>query len=224
MLQAQNSLVYSSNNKNKENCTLILNLEEKTVMKQKKESQSLFSLSTNCKTLSSTNEKKYDKITPRFIKTPLQMYVKSLIIPLKVSESEQYSLLKIKKVKSEKFSPYKTTSRLFSTNKKYDNEEYTDENKENFNPIFAKKKQIHSVKKVFSSHISFDNERLKTKKNFMIYRDSDIGIGESWQKYLITNFYDDDIESDEEEIEKGTQMCYTQLTQAINQRKKQNIK
>ena len=43
MFKTQNPFLYSSNNKNKENCTLILNLEEKTVIKQKKETQSLFS-------------------------------------------------------------------------------------------------------------------------------------------------------------------------------------
>ena len=99
MFKTQNPFLYSSNNKNKENCTLILNLEEKTVIKQKKETQSLFSLSTNCKTLTSSNDKNNERLTPRFIRTPLQSYVKHVIIPFKVSESEQYSLLKIKKVK-----------------------------------------------------------------------------------------------------------------------------
>ena len=174
MFKTQNSFLYSSNNKNKENCTLILNLEEKPV-----------------------------------------------IIHFKVYESEQDSLLKIKKVKSEKFSPYKTTSRLFSTNKKYDCDEFTEENKENYYPLINKKKKIHSVKKEFSSHISFNNERLKAKKNFMIYRDNDIGIAEEWQKFLITNFNDDDIESDSEEIEKGVQLCFTQLSQAIIQKRNQ---
>ena len=221
MFKTQNPFLYSSNNKNKENCTLILNLEEKTVIKQKKETQSLFSLSTNCKTFTSSNDKNNERLTPRFIRTPLQSYVKPVIIPFKVSESEQYSLLKIKKVKSEKFSPYKTTSRLFSTNKKYDCDEFTEENKENYYPLINKKKKIHSVKKEFSSHISFNNERLKAKKNFMIYRDNDIGIAEEWQKFLITNFNDDDIESDSEEIEKGVQLCFTQLSQAIIQKRNQ---
>ena len=55
----------------------------------------------------------------------------------------------------------------------------------------------------------------------MIYRDNDIGITEDWQKFLITNFNDDDIESDDEEIEKGVQLCSTQLSQAIIQKKNQ---
>ena len=77
------------------------------------------------------------------------------------------------------------------------------------------------MKKEFSSHISFNNERLKAKKNFMIYRDNDIGIAQESQKFLITNFNDDDIESDSEEIEKGVQLCFTQLSQAIIQKRNQ---
>ena len=85
-------------------------------------------------------------------------------------------------------------------------------------------KKVHSVKKKFQSEIEFINEKVKLQKKFSIYRDSDIGINLTWQSYIIPNFIDDDIESDDEEVSIGSKMCFDQLGQVIkNFEKKKTI-
>lgn len=212
------------NGKEKENCSLLLNLEEKTVIKQKKQKNintSLFTLSTGAKTILSSNSKTKSKITPKLVEMPLSIYTNKKNNLFPITPEENYSYLVIKQIKNQKFSPYKSTSRLFLSNhKKLDDEPKTEENY--FHII--KKKKVHSVKKKFQSEIVFINEKMKLQKKFSIYRDSDIGINLTWQSYIIPNFLDDDIESDEEEVSIGSKMCFDQLGQVIKNIKKSNSK
>ena len=213
------------NRKEKENCSLLLNFEEKTVIKQKKQkniNSSLFTLSTEAKTIqSSSNSKTKSKITPKLVDIPLSIFTNKKNNLFPISPEENYSYLVIKQIKNQKFSPYKSTSRLFLTNhKSLDNE---NKNEEKYFQI-VKKKKVHSVKKKFQSEIEFINEKVKLQKKFSIYRDSDIGINLTWQSYIIPNFIDDDIESDDEEVSIGSKMCFDQLGQVIkNFEKKKTI-
>ena len=139
---------------------------------------------------------------------------------LNISSSEKYSLLKIKKIKENKFSPFNSTSKLF----KEENNSFDTDIKENISNQYIyysliKRKKISSVKKYFESNISFIGKKNKIKY-FQIYRDCEIGIEENWQKHQTIIFQDDDINSEEDEISKGKQICLVHIKEAITLKKK----
>ena len=139
---------------------------------------------------------------------------------LNISSSEKYSLLKIKKIKENKFSPFNSTSKLF----KEENNSFDTDIKENISNQYIyysliKRKKISSVKKYFESNISFIGKKNKIKY-FQIYRDCEIGIEENWQKNQTIIFQDDDINSEEDEISKGKQICLVHIKEAITLKKK----
>ena len=139
---------------------------------------------------------------------------------LNISSSEKYSLLKIKKIKENKFSPFNSTSKLF----KEENNSFDTDIKENISNQYIyysliKRKKISSVKKYFESNISFIGKNNKIKY-FQIYRDCEIGIEENWQKHQTIIFQDDDINSEEDEISKGKQICLVHIKEAITLKKK----
>jgi hypothetical protein len=139
---------------------------------------------------------------------------------LNISSSEKYSLLKIKKIKENKFSPFNSTSKLF----KEENNSFDTDIKENISNQYIyysiiKRKKISSVKKYFESNISFIGKNNKIKY-FQIYRDCEIGIEENWQKNQTIIFQDDDINSEEDEISKGKQICFVHIKEAITLKKK----
>ena len=139
---------------------------------------------------------------------------------LNISSSEKYSLLKIKKIKENKFSPFNSTSKLF----KEENNSFDTDIKGNISNQYIyysiiKRKKISSVKKYFESNISFIGKNNKIKY-FQIYRDCEIGIEENWQKHQTIIFQDDDINSEEDEISKGKQICLVHIKEAITLKKK----
>jgi len=135
----------------------------------------------------------------------------------KISEDERFSLLKINKIKNKKFSPYKTTSRLIKNYKNCDNSNNST-TKKYYNLL--KKKKINSLQKKFVSEVEFFDEITKTKKIFKIFRDCEIGINENWQDYQQIVFNDDDINSDNEEIQNGTNVCLNYIKNTIDFMKK----
>ena len=145
---------------------------------------------------------------------------KNNIILFNIPPSEKYSLLKIKKIKENKFSPFNSTSKLF----KEENNSFDTDIKENISNQYIyysliKRKKISSVKKYFESNISFIGKKNKIKY-FQIYRDCEIGIEENWQKHQTIIFQDDDINSEEDEISKGKQICLVHIKEAITLKKK----
>lgn len=137
-----------------------------------------------------------------------------------ISSSEKYSLLKIKKIKEKKFSPFNSTSKIFNKEEHFFDTDIK-ENISNQYKYFSllKRKKISSVKKYFESTISFLGNN-KNNKYFKIFRDCEIGIEEIWQKNQAIVFQDDDINSEDEEISKGKQICFIQIEEAINLKKK----
>ena len=129
----------------------------------------------------------------------------------KINDEERFSLLKINKIKNKKFSPYKTTSRI-KNYQKIDNSNST--NKIYYNLL--KKRKINSLQKNFISEIEFYDEISNTKKNFKIFRDCEIGINENWQNFQQIVFNDDDINSDNEEIQNGTNLCLNYVKNTID--------
>lgn len=133
-----------------------------------------------------------------------------------INEDERYSILKIKQVKNKKFSPYKTTSRLIKNYQKCDEPN-------SINKIYytlLKKKKINSLQKSFSSEVSFYDDLSGNKKMFKIFRDCEIGITENWQEYQQIVFNDDDINSDNEEINNGKKLCFNYIKNTLDFMKK----
>jgi hypothetical protein len=130
------------------------------------------------------------------------------------TKDEKYSLLKIKKIKNKKFSPYKSTNQLYNNVENiYDdlkNEDYFKMNKN---------KKIYSLRKVYMSIVSYTNEK-GDKKEFNIFQDEDIGLSRAPK--IKNLFIDDDINSDDETIDNGIKRCMQNITSAINYVKKHN--
>ena len=150
---------------------------------------------------------------------------KNNIILFNIPPSEKYSLLKIKKLKeNNKFSPFNSTTRIYQHNIQcYDSD--TKGNIINEYKYFSlmKRKKISSVKKYFESNISF-NGKNNNIKHFKIFRDCEIGINNKWQKKQVSIFQDDDVNSEDEEISKGKQICIIHLKEAITLFNKNNKK
>ena len=150
---------------------------------------------------------------------------KNNIVLFNISPSEKYSLLKIKKLKeNDKFSPFNSTTRIYQHNIQYYDFD-TKENNINEYKYFSimKRKKISSVKKYFESDISFQGKNKKIK-HFKIFRDCEIGINDKWQKKQVSIFQDDDVNSDDEEILKGKQICIINIKEAITLFNKKNNK
>lgn len=130
------------------------------------------------------------------------------------SNEEKYSLLKIKKIKSNKFSPYKSTNHLYN---KVENE--FDKEKNDSKLLYFKlnkHKKIYSLNKVYMSHLSFKNEN-NTSKEFKLFRDCDIGLNDGHKvKKQIEDF---DVESDDEIKNIGEKRCIQNLGTAIEMMK-----
>jgi hypothetical protein len=133
------------------------------------------------------------------------------------SNEEKYSLLKIKKIKSNKFSPYKSTNHLYN---KVENE--FDKEKNDSKVLYfklKKHKKIYSLNKVYMSHLSFKNEN-NISKEFKLFRDCDIGLNDGHK--VKQQFEDFDVESDDEIKNNGEKRCILNLGTAIEMLQNRN--
>ena len=78
-----------------------------------------------------------------------------------------------------------------------------------------KRKIVHSVKKIYASEIDLVDPLTFQTKKFRIFKDSDIGINEDWQKYLKESKADEDIPTDEELINNATKFVHNNLLESI---------
>ena len=133
------------------------------------------------------------------------------------SNEEKYSLLKIKKIKSNKFSPYKSTNHLYN---KVENE--FDKEKNDSKVLYFKlnkHKKIYSLNKVYMSHLSFKNEN-NISKEFKLFRDCDIGLNDGHK--VKQQFEDFDVESDDEIKNNAEKRCILNLGTAIDMLQNRN--
>ena len=82
----------------------------------------------------------------------------------------------------------------------------------NFSKI-NKKKKINSMRKKYLNKIIFFDKNKECI--FNLFKDDDIGIDKKWQMPLINQKYDNDIDSDEEQIENGKAKMLYDLRFAI---------
>ena len=138
--------------------------------------------------------------------------------PFTYPKEERYSLLKMKKIKSNKFSPYKSTNHLYN---KVENVFDFEKNDSKYLYFQMKKnKKIYSLKKSYISDISFKNEKNEIK-DFKLFRDCDIGLNDG--NKIKKQFEDFDVESDDETIEQGVNRCIQNIGTAIELLKNKNI-
>lgn len=137
--------------------------------------------------------------------------------PFTYPKEEKYSLLKMKKIKSNKFSPYKSTNHL------YNKVENTFDKEKNDSKLLyykiKKNKKVYSLTKAYISNISFKDEN-NIIKEFKLFRDCDIGLNDG-QK-IKKQFEDFDVDSDDEVIKQGVNRCIKQIGTAIEMLKNKN--
>ena len=176
---------YNSKNNKKEN-----------LKKNKPKSNILNSIENTCLNCINKNNNKIISNTKTFKEDNKNIFLNS---------NDKYSILKIKKIKNKKFSPYKSTNQLYNKVENiYDND---------FN--FLKQKKISSLKKVYISNINFIDSNGKNK-NFKLFRDCDIGLNDekTGMKIKIQLIENDDDSSDEI-IAKSIDICKHKLKEAI---------
>ena len=177
--------------------------------------------------LSSNNNISSDKISFKTELKPLKIYPEKNVNKtfgrpesnniFTYSNEEKYSLLKIKKIKNKKFSPYKSTNVLFNNVENFYDEQKNESDSKNIYFRMNKNKKIYSLRKDYISIISFQDNK-NNKKDFKIFRDDDIGLGKFHRiKKLLL---DDDVESDDETINTGVNRCKQGILAAINLVKK----
>ena len=81
------------------------------------------------------------------------------------------------------------------------------------NNNICKKRKFLSVKKKDTNKIIFFNNNVESK--FNLFKDDNIGIEKSWQLPIIYQKYDNDVDSDEEQINKGEEKMMYDLRLAI---------
>lgn len=167
------------------------------------------------------------------IKHPLHIY-----LPVKYKDNEDYKLKLVKYLKCQthnkknKFKYYgpKSHNKEINLNKNrkslsffQDNFECNERN-ENENLICIQKcKKVISVKKKNLSKINFFNNNNK-EINFSLFNDNNIGIEKNWQLPMKFQSFDNDVESDEEQINKGKEkMLYDLKLGIIRWTQKKNI-
>ena len=133
------------------------------------------------------------------------------------SNEDKYSLLKMKKIKSNKFSPYKSTNHLYNVIENTFDEEKNDSKFLYFK--MKKHKKIYSLRKAYMSHLYFKDEK-NNSKEFKLFRDCDIGLNDG-QK-IKNQFEDFDVDSDEETKKIGNKRCIQNLESAIELAKNNN--
>lgn len=153
----------------------------------------------------------------------------NFFIPPDRTNDEKFKLLALKKIRKFNFKDNKSVSHaeiknaiegkpsynyIQNSNQDYpmddESQSITDSN------IFGmkRKKMAHSVKRFYASDISFTDPATSKTKEFKIYKDSDIGIGEHWQQFLHNSNADEDVPSDDELVNRARKHCLDNLWEA----------
>ena len=137
-------------------------------------------------------------------------------LPEKYKNNEKYKINLFKYLRNPSISNNKTLSCKYALYKKQCEKFDGNITKNNLNEYFILKKKIKTfscMKNYLSKHSFYDN---KGNYNFFyFYSDNDIGFSSKWQKPLHIASMDDDVESDDQQIEYATKHCKKELISAI---------
>ena len=127
-----------------------------------------------------------------------------IYLPKKYKDDEEYKsrLYKYLKCETEKYRP----NPIFGIKTKNISV------KNNFSKIPKTKRLLYVRKKDMNKIIFFGNNE---EKVFDFYRDENIGIDKNWQISALYKYFDNDVESDEEQIEEAKSKMLDDLTLGI---------
>ena len=159
-----------------------------------------------------------DKLYPLSESERIEAQEELLPVPLEKMNDEKFKILRMHKLKKASLPEYKSCE-------KYDNyyKSFEDSIKaKNDFFLLKNKKPIYSNTKVMKLEISLKNKK-KEEKKFPLYKDQDIGVYEYWQAPLIESKIDEDIDSDEEQINLARKVCDLDLMEGIKYIQKNGI-
>ena len=156
------------------------------------------------------NEKDNNNEALKKYKELLQFQEKNLIVPPEKKNDEIFKICKMKTIKRESVPPNKSVKKFediqcdyqykFKTNKYYS--------------TIKKKRLSHSTKKFYVSTIKYTDDKGK-EEEFLIFTDQDIGIFEYWQKDLIESTNDEDVNTDDEQLNLATNFTIGEIRECF---------
>ena len=150
-----------------------------------------------------------DKLYPLSEDEKIAKQSELLPVPVEKKDDEKYKILKMHYLKKTSLPEYKSCQKYDEYYKPFEDSL----NKKNEYFFLKKKKSIYSNSKVMKLELNLKNKN--NEKNFPLYKDQDIGVYEYWQVPLIESKIDEDIESDEEQINLAKKVCELDLLEGI---------
>ena len=151
------------------------------------------------------------KSEPKSFEDLLEYQEKNLLVPLEKKNDEIFKLLTMKKIKKKSLPLYKSAKKCedvnIETRKSLDAAiEYS---------LVKKKKIVHSTKKnLYIILTLYDNNG--NEEQFPLFKDNDIGIYEYWQAHIVESRADEDIDTDDEQLEIANSFTIKELKDAID--------
>ena len=140
----------------------------------------------------------------------LQFQEKNLLVPLEKKNDEIFKLRKMKTIKRESVPPNKSVRKFDDLQSDY---EYKFETNKTYSTI-KKKRLSHSTKKFYVSTIKYADDK-GNEEEFLIFTDQDIGIFEYWQKDLIEATNDEDVDTDDEQLNLATNFTIGEIRECF---------
>lgn len=156
------------------------------------------------------NEKDTQNESLQKYKELIQFQEKNLIVPLEKKNDEIYKIRKMKLIKRESVPPNKSVRKFDDIQCDY---EYKFKTNKTYSTI-KKKRLSHSTKKFYVSTIKYADDKGK-EEDFLIFTDQDIGIFEYWQKDLIESTNDEDVNTDEEQLNLATNFTLGEIRECF---------
>ena len=151
------------------------------------------------------------KSEPKSFEDLLEYQEKNLLVPLEKKNDEIFKLLTMKEIKKKSLPLYKSAKKCedvnIETRKSLDAAiEYS---------LVKKKKIVHSTKKnLYIILTLYDNNG--NEEQFPLFKDNDIGIYEYWQAHIVESRADEDIDTDDEQLEIANSFTIKELKDAID--------
>jgi hypothetical protein len=140
----------------------------------------------------------------------LQFQEKNLIVPIEKKNDEIYKICKMKKIKRDSVPPNKSVRKFEDIQCDY---EYKFKTNKTYSTI-KKKRLSHSTKKLYVSTIKYTDDNGK-EEEFLLFTDQDIGIIEYWQKDLIETTNDEDVNTDDEQLNLATNFTIGEIRECF---------
>ena len=140
----------------------------------------------------------------------LEFQEKNLLVPLEKKNDEIYKICKMKKIKRDSVPPNKSVRKFEDIQCDY---EYKFKTNKTYSTI-KKKRLSHSTKKFYVSTIKYTDDKGK-EEEFLLFTDQDIGIFEYWQKDLIETTNDEDVNTDDEQLNLATNFTIGEIRECF---------